>query len=205
MPYVPFTRLTRFCLLMFMVVILGSCRDQPAEKPLTSNEPRLVDDGSRDPGVAQIETRTEMLSDVEVVSDDATDADSDDQYRAIVVGTWEDDYQGHRTLTVQKNGTATMVVELEGLAATLYAKQMTFDEEWSIVDGRLKLKTVGGEPEGRVNLIINTMGDVSEQDILELTPDRMLLLDADGETKYDWRKVPVDNSRTEQQQDQQSR
>jgi hypothetical protein len=64
---------------------------------------------------------------------------------------------------------------------------------------------VGGEPEGRVNLIINTMGDISEQEILELTPDRMLLLDADGETKYDWRKVPVGNSPTEHQQDQQSR
>jgi hypothetical protein len=203
MPYVPFTRLTRFCLLVSMVVIFGSCRDQPAEKPPASNEPRVVDDGSRDPGVAQVETRTKMPSDVEVVSDDATDADSDDQYRSIIVGTWEDDYQGHRTLTVKKNGTATMVVELEGLAATLYANQMTFDEEWSVVDGRLKLKTVGGEPKGRVNLIINTMGDISEQEILELTPDRMLLLDADGETKYDWRKVPVDNSPTEQQ-DQQS-
>ena len=205
MPYAPFTRLTKLCLLMFMVVIFGSCRDQPAEEPLTSNERRLVGDGLRDQGVAQDETRTEMPSDVEVVSNDATDADSDDKYRAIVVGTWEDDYQGHRTLTVRKDGTATMVVELEGLTATLYAKQMTFDEEWSIVDGRLKLKTVGGEPEGRVNLIINTMGDVSEQEILELTPDRMLLLDADGETKYDWRKVPVDNSPTERQQDQQSR
>ena len=60
---------------------------------------------------------------------------------------------------------------------------------WSL-DGRtLTKKTVGGEPADKVNLILNTMGDTAADTILEVTADRLLLLDKDGETKYDWRRV----------------
>ena len=34
--------------------------------------------------------------------------------------TWEDDYKGHRTLTLNADGTGTMVVELDGLAANSF-------------------------------------------------------------------------------------
>ena len=189
MPCIHFTRSSRFYWLILMLVNLPGCQDQPAKQPLDSNESRLVEGEARDQGKAQIESDSAISSDGEGDIDGATDPDSDGQYRTMVVGTWEDDYQGHRTLTIKDDGTATMVVKLRGLAATIYAKQMTFDEEWSVEDGRLKLKTVGGEPAGRVKLIIKTMGDVSEQKILELTRDRMLLRDPDGETKYDWRRV----------------
>lgn len=121
---------------------------------------------------------------------------SDEHYRALVVGTWEDDYQGHRTLTIRNDGTATMIVEPEGLAAMLYAKRMTFAEEWEIESGHLRLKAVGGEPESRVHLILQAMGDVSEQKILQLTKDRMLLLDADGTTEFDWRRIRIEETPT---------
>jgi hypothetical protein len=32
------------------------------------------------------------------------------------------------------------------------------------------------------------MGDRVDEPILELTRDRLLLLDKDGETRYDWRR-----------------
>ena len=82
-----------------------------------------------------------------------------------------------------------MVVELKGMSARLYAKKMTFNETWRIEDGQLKMKMVNGEPANRVKLIIKSMGDYTEQKILELTHDRMHLLDANGKTKYDWRRV----------------
>ena len=37
-------------------------------------------------------------------------------------------------------------------------------------------------------MILKTMGDRVNEPILELTQDRLLLLDQDGKTKYDWRK-----------------
>ena len=84
-----------------------------------------------------------------------------------------------------------MVVELEGLSAKLYADRMTFEEEWSIDGGRFRLLAVGGEPKARVNLILRAMGNLSDHKILELTRDRMLLLDIDSTTKYDWRRVKI--------------
>jgi hypothetical protein len=107
----------------------------------------------------------------------------------MVVGTWQDEYQGKRTMTLREDGTGTMLVELSGWRAVLSAPRLRFDMVWSVEAGRLKKRTVGGEPEPQVQLILKMMGDRVDEPILELTPDRLLLLDRDGKTKYDWRRV----------------
>jgi hypothetical protein len=112
----------------------------------------------------------------------------DERLRKLAHGTWEDDYQGRRTMTLRDDGTGTMVVELSGLEATLFASKLTFEMEWSVQDGRMQKRTTGGEPAGRVKLILNMMGDRVDEPILELTEDRLLLLDKDGKTKYNWRR-----------------
>ena len=112
----------------------------------------------------------------------------DEQYRELVVGIWQDDFKGCRTLTVRADGTATMVVEPDGVNA-IFAARLTFEEEWTIEGGQFRQKAIGGRPETRVSLILKTMGTESEQKILELTKDRLLLLDADGKTQYDWRRM----------------
>ncbi|MGD0899506.1 MAG: hypothetical protein ABR915_16865 [Thermoguttaceae bacterium] len=43
--------------------------------------------------------------------------------------------------------------------------------------------------EAALAAILNTMGDHVDEPILELTEDRLLLLDQDGKTKYDWKRV----------------
>jgi hypothetical protein len=116
----------------------------------------------------------------------------DERYRQLVVGTWEDDYQGKRTMTLKDDGTGTMIVELSGFKATLFAKRLQFDMVWSLEDGRLRKRTTGGQPEGAVNLILKMMGDSVDEPILELTENRLLLLDKDGETQYDWRRKQSD-------------
>lgn len=120
------------------------------------------------------------------------DEAKDEQFRKLVVGTWEDDYQGKRTLTLRPDGTGTMIVELSGLNA-IVASKLTFEEKWSIERGHLKMQATGGEPKSRVNMILKTMGDKTIQKILELTPSRMLLLDPNGKTEYDWRKLSREN------------
>jgi hypothetical protein len=115
--------------------------------------------------------------------------DPDAHYRRLVVGTWEDEYQGKRTMTLKKDGTGTMLVELSGWRAALSAPRLKFNMKWSVKDGRLKKQTVNGEPEAPVKMILSTMGDHVEEPILELTEDRLLLLDKDGKTKYDWNRV----------------
>jgi len=116
-------------------------------------------------------------------------SDKDARFRKLVLGTWADEYKGKRTMTIRPDGTAVMLVELDGLTAMMFASKMRFDMVWSIDEGRLKKRTVGGEPAGKVRLILATMGDRVDEPILELTDKRLLLLDADGKTKYDWRRV----------------
>ena len=113
----------------------------------------------------------------------------DEQFRRLVVGTWQDEYQGKRTMTLLEDGTGRMVVELDGLKAKLFAPRLEFDMVWSVDKGRLKKRTVKGEPAVAVQLILKTLGDQVDEPILELTQDRLLLLDKDGKTKYDWRRV----------------
>ena len=113
----------------------------------------------------------------------------DARYRRLVVGTWKDDYQGKRTKILREDGTGTMVVELSGMAATLFASRLEFQMVWSIEDGRLKKRTTGGEPAAKVKLVLSMYGDRADEPILELTDDRLLLLDQDGKRRYDWRRV----------------
>jgi hypothetical protein len=113
----------------------------------------------------------------------------DAEFRRLVVGTWEDDYQGKRTMTVREDGTATMVVELTGLKASLFASRLEFQMTWTIQEGRLQKRTTGGEPAAKVGLILKTMGDRVDEPILELTEDRLILLDEDGKTRYRWQRV----------------
>lgn len=106
-----------------------------------------------------------------------------------MLGTWEDDYKGHRTLTLNADGTGTMVVELDGLAATLFAAKLTFSEEWTVADGKVTMKATGGEPVGKVRLVLSLHGDSSTQRIIEVTSERMILIEEPSETRFEWRRV----------------
>lgn len=124
-----------------------------------------------------------------VAQGDAKVESQDEKARRKVLGVWQDDYKGKRTMTLNEDGTGTMLVELSGLQATLFAAKLRFDMKWSLAGKTLTKKTVGGDPADKVNLILNTMGDTAADTILESTDDRLLLLDKDGTTKYDWRRV----------------
>ena len=115
--------------------------------------------------------------------------DPDARSRSLVLGTWADEYQGKRTMTLNEDGTGTMVVELSGWRAALSAPKLKFNMKWSVKDGHLKKQTISGEPETQVKMILSTMGDHVDEPILELTDDHLLLLDKDGKTKYDWKRV----------------
>lgn len=120
---------------------------------------------------------------------ETTPASNDEQLRSLAVGVWQDEYQGKRTLTLREDGTGTMVVELSGMKAALVAPRLQFEMEWSIAEGRMKKRSLGGEPAGKVSMILKTMGDTVDESILELTQDHLLLLDGDGKTRYDWNRV----------------
>ncbi len=131
-----------------------------------------------------------LLTTSSSLGQDRSQADvQDQQSRRLIVGTWQDEYQGKRTMTLKEDGTGKMVVELDGMKAKLFAQRLEFDMVWSVEKGRLEKRTLQGEPAVTVQLILKTMGDRVDEPILELTQERLLLLDKDGKTKYDWRRV----------------
>jgi hypothetical protein len=117
----------------------------------------------------------------------------DERGRRQVIGDWEDDYQGHRRLTVRADGTATMRVEPSGIGRKLFANQLQFEIEWTVADGRIVMITTGGEPKAKTNLIMNLYGTRAEYKLLNLDDRQLLLLDADGKTKYEWRRITGDD------------
>jgi hypothetical protein len=116
----------------------------------------------------------------------------DDKTFRLLAGTWEDDYQGKRTMTLLPDGTGTMIVELSGMSGAVFGPRLTFKMEWSLDDGRLIKRTVGGEPEGKVKAILSMMGDRAEEEIIELTEERLLVEDLRIQKQFDWRRVTVD-------------
>lgn len=116
----------------------------------------------------------------------------EDKTRRQLVGTWHDEYKGKRTMTLNADGTGVMDVELSGAQAFLMAPKLRFDMKWSLKDKTLTKITVSGEPADKVNLILKTMGNTSDETIQEVNEQHLLTLDKDGKTKYDWKRVKTD-------------
>jgi hypothetical protein len=126
------------------------------------------------------------------LSRQAPPADPDARNRNLVLGTWEDQYEGKRTMTLNADGTGTMIVELSGWRAAMSAPRLKFNLKWSIEGGHFKEQSISGEPETTVKMILAVKGDHVDQPILELNEKRLLLLDdKDGKTQYDWKRVKL--------------
>jgi hypothetical protein len=113
----------------------------------------------------------------------------DERARQLVLGTWTDDYQGKRTLTVRPDGTATMVIEFDGWKARMFTPRLQIETTWTIEDGRFNRQTIGGEPVDKVEFVKKRVGDYASDEIVKVSADRMVLIDQDGETRYNWRRV----------------
>ncbi len=167
-------RLAVFAILLLPLLSSGIACVQVTNAPRKDGVPPLKDAGA---------------SATPTASPAGTDVTID---RRRLLGTWQDHYQGTRTMTLKDDGTATMVVELKGIQANLMAPRLTFDMRWSLEGKILKKRSIGGEPREKVRMVLNMMGSVAEDTIQELTDDRLLLLDKNGQTKYDWKRIKRD-------------
>ena len=111
--------------------------------------------------------------------------------RLLLVGTWQDDYRGRRTMTVRDDGTATMVCELEGMNARLFTPVLNLNLRWQLADGVMTRVIIDGTPPDKVQFVVNLMGARTDEKLLRLTETELHLLDPDGETEYRWTRVAV--------------
>lgn len=115
----------------------------------------------------------------------------EEKQRKMVRGSWEDHYQDtHRILTIREDGTATMVVEMDGIAAFLVAPRLEFDIDWTIAAGRVSLKTHRGRPESKAGAILKIHGDHAEYHLDSLDQEKLVLRDVNKNHKiFEWRRL----------------
>jgi len=115
--------------------------------------------------------------------------DPDDQFRALLVGTWQQDYFGARRLTVHADGTGEMVIRPNELWALAFGSELRLTMFWSISDGQIDYGIRSGTPADKVRIASQAWGDHWIEKIVDLTDDRLVLLSSDGVTESVWRRV----------------
>lgn len=119
----------------------------------------------------------------------------DERMSAAIVGTWETNRStGHRDLVIREDGTATMVVNIESMMRFVFGSKVELDIEWSVKDGVLHFRMVGGKPKSSVDLLTSGYGDSIAYRILELSDDRLLVKDGGDDPDHDWTRVVADEN-----------
>lgn len=112
----------------------------------------------------------------------------DERIQRALVGTWKGYCYGPRTLTLREDGTATMISEPEGVAATFIASRLEFEIKWTVRDGKVSFETIGGRPEAKVKMVTRLYGSSRTHPILERSENRVVLEDTDGSEQV-WERI----------------
>lgn len=160
-----------------LIFLLSANTDQPPSRLNLASISPAVDETSAEPPV---ETPTPL------------------SVQEQMLGVWEDDYQGHRILTLKDDGTGSMVVELSGAAATLFADRLSFNQKWAFdTDQQLVTMTaVDGEPATKVNLVLRIYGREATYKVEDVTDELLILIDQADKKRYEWRRVKASQSET---------
>jgi len=113
------------------------------------------------------------------------------QRRALITGEWEDDYQAGREWTLRDDGTGTMVVHLDGVAAFMFGSTLRFEQTWRIEGDRIVMAVTGGEPRSKIDLILKMDGSSAAQRITKLTSERLEVVDEKKKQTFAWRRLPA--------------
>jgi hypothetical protein len=119
-------------------------------------------------------------------------ASDDERLRKLILGSWQQSYYGTRVLTVLPDGKAKMVIRPDSVWAFAFGQQIDLDMFWAIENGRIDYGYTGGTPKEKVELAAKTWGDRWDEQILELTDSRLVLLCEDGKTRSEWDRASTD-------------
>ena len=151
--------------------------DSDGSPPLRSTVPGSTNSPSAQPATAGEATTS-------------TEPPTDDQYRAAIVGRWEQENHGRRTLDVRADGTALMVVQPESAWQFLFGKRLEFDVRWQIESGTLITTVVEARPGATARAARRMYGDRHVSPIIELTDTLLRLNDEQGEEHTPWHRQP---------------
>lgn len=106
---------------------------------------------------------------------------------ARLVGKWEQTKStSKQILTIKENGTATMVIEPQGIWSTVLGKKVTVDIEWHLNAATLTLLAVGGSPENKLDYIKQLWGSEFVREIHSIEDKMFTLRDVEGDVSQKW-------------------
>mgnify|MGYP003634125045 FL=1 len=106
---------------------------------------------------------------------------------ARLVGKWEQTKSTSRQiLTINENGTATMVIEPQGIWRSILGKKVTIDIEWRLNAATLTLRAVGGSPENKLDYIKQLWGSEFVREIHSIEDKMFTLRDDQGDVSQKW-------------------
>ena len=120
---------------------------------------------------------------------------ADAQLSERLVGTWKTTSWGEQVLTNNVDGTASLDVELNRLAAIRYGREMELELEWTIENGILSHTLVGGSPQRKVDRLIHDFGASTEYRVVEITDSELVLEELeDPDEQHVWKSITDDDA-----------
>lgn len=112
---------------------------------------------------------------------------STEEILAKLVGKWEQSQSTRKQiLTINENGTATMVIKPQGIWKAILGNKVTVDIEWSLNAAKLTLRTVGGSPENKLEYIKQVWGSEFVREIHSIEDKMFTLRDGEGDVSQKW-------------------
>ena len=112
---------------------------------------------------------------------------STEEILAKLVGKWEQSLSTRKQiLTIKENGTATMIIEPQGIWKAILGNQVTVDIEWSLNAAKLTLRTVGGSPENKLEYIKQVWGSEFVREIHSIEEKMFTLRQGEGHVSQKW-------------------
>lgn len=131
-----------------------------------------------------------------IVSNGSADerADSDRRLRKLLCGTWQRENNGENVLTLDEDGTGTLVYKPAGknYVALGFVSRLEIDIEWTVEDGYVDFHSIRGTPQHAFELASLAEGKRKYRRLAELDETHLILVNEtqkDDGPKSEWFRV----------------
>lgn len=111
--------------------------------------------------------------------------------KRLLTGTWRQEFFGERLLTINDDGTGRMLILPNSFWSSFFGDRIELRMYWTLEKDRIDYGYSGGTPAEKVESARKSWGDHWNEQIVELTEDRLVLLNADGKTRSAWQRVEL--------------
>lgn len=112
------------------------------------------------------------------------------KYRGMVAGIWHNEYYGHRYMTIESDGTATMDIYPNTFGQMMVgSKYVHMDITWDYAEGFINFENISGTPQKSFDFINKQWGAKSRRKLTDMTEETLVLFDESDGKDYVWKRV----------------